>query len=124
MRARLLEILGIARGTSNEGAGLSLREAMTRARYGEVRATLGAADLLPLLEADPGLTSDWLLYAENKRTSAGWYLLLAAEIGREGDDGSRRRFASLEQAVAEYVVLELNYWADRRAGCRHEGQPR
>jgi len=64
-----------------------------------------------LLKADLGLLEEWLAYSEDKRTTGGWYLLRSGEIGRVGDPDSRKFFECLEQAVADYVVRELDFWA-------------
>jgi len=111
VRPDLLDVLRIGHETSMRGAGLSIREALRRARYGERRPSFGAADLRPLLEAEPGLSEVWFAYSEDKRTSGGWYILRSGEIGRIEDPEGRRQFASPEEAVAEYVVRELDFWA-------------
>jgi hypothetical protein len=107
----LLAILRIGHETSMRGAGLSLRDALRRAHYRERRASFGPADLRPLIIAHPELVEVWLAYSEDKRTSGGWYLLRSGEIGQVGDEESHARFESLEEAVAEYVVRELDFWA-------------
>jgi hypothetical protein len=115
MRDRDQELLGILRighETSMRGAGLSLREALRRTQYKDRRASFGSADLLPLVNAHQALSEDWLAYSDDKRTNGGWYLLRSAEIGRVGDPDSRESFEGLEEAVAEYVVRELDFWAD------------
>lgn len=116
-RPELLDVLLIGHETSMRGAGLSMREALRRARYSDRRVSFDAADLRPLLEADPDLSGVWFAYSEDKRTSGGWYILRSGEIGRIEDPESRRQFASPEDAVAEYVVRELDFWAGlERAG--------
>lgn len=110
-RQELLEVLHIAHDTSVKGAGVSLQDALRRARYHERRPSFGAADLRPLLEADPELLDTWFGYSADKRTDGGWYVLASGEIGQVVHPDSRRRFVSPEQAVAEYVVLELDFWA-------------
>jgi hypothetical protein len=110
--ANLLEVLRIAHETSMRGAGLSLREALSRTHYKDRRAAFGADDLRPTLKAHERLAEEWFAYSEDKRTSGGWYLLRSGEIGRVGDPESLMRFDSLEEAVAEYVIRELDFWAD------------
>jgi len=107
----LLEILRIGHETSMRGEGLSLREALTRTHYEDWRSVFGADDLRPVLEARRELCEEWFVYSEDKRTSGGWYLLRSGEIGRVGDPQSKMNFASPEEAVAEYVVRELDFWA-------------
>jgi hypothetical protein len=116
-RPELLDVLRIGQETSMRGAGLSMREALLRARYSDRRPSFDAADLRPLLEADPELSEAWFAYSEDKRTKGGWYILRSGEIGRVDDPEARRQCASLEDAVAEYVVRELDFWAGlERAG--------
>jgi len=116
-RAELLDVLRIGHEASMRGVGLSMREALRRARYSDRRSSFDAADLLPLLEAAPELSEAWFAYSEDKRTNGGWYILRSGEIGRVEAPEARRHFASPEEAVAEYVVRELDFWAGlERAG--------
>lgn len=108
----LLGILRMGHATSSRGSGLSLREALRRTQYKERRADFGPGDLRPLLSAHRELWEDWFAYSEDKRTGGGWYLLRSGEIGRIGYPDTRRSFECLEEAVAEYVVRELDFWAD------------
>ena len=113
----LLDILRIGHATSMRGAGLSLRDALQRTRYSDRRARFGSRELYRLVKANPTLSEEWFAYSEDKRTTGGWYLLRSGEIGRVGVPGSRRSFRSVEEAVAEYVVQELDFWANLgRAG--------
>jgi hypothetical protein len=68
------------------------------------------------LRAQPALVQDWRRFSDDKRTSAGWYLL---EDGTIGCPGSREeiRFPTLEEATAAFVVREL----DHAAGLWWEG---
>lgn len=109
--ADLLAILRVGHDTSMRGAGLSLREALRRTRYADRRPTLGPADLYSLLLEHPELSETWLAYSEDKRTSGGWYLLRSRELGQFGRPETHKHFDSLEKAVAEYVVRELDFWA-------------
>lgn len=117
MRARppgnedLLAILRVGHETSTRGTGLSLIEALRQVHYADRRASFGPADLSPLIIAHPELLESWFAYSEDKRTSSGWYLSRSGEIGRVSDSESHARFESLEEAVAEYVVRELDFWA-------------
>ena len=106
----LLDILRIGHETSLRGGGISLREALSRTKYKERRSGFGAGDLRPVLAAHRELTEEWCAYSEDKRTSGGWFLLRSAVIGRVGDPDSQTRFDSMEEAVAEYVVQELDFW--------------
>ena len=109
--ADLLAILRIGHETSVRGAGRSLREALACTHYTDRRSALEPEDLLPLIRTRREFAEEWLAYSEDKRTSGGWYLLRSGEIGRIGDPGSQVRYDSLEEAVAAYVVRELDFWA-------------
>jgi hypothetical protein len=108
----LLIILRIAHDTSMRGAGVSLRDALSLTAYRELRPQFGESDLLPYLRDHPALIEDWLLYSYDKRTDGGWYLLQDGTIGEIGRIAQATRFPSLEQAVAAYVVRELDFWAN------------
>ncbi|HEV8573409.1 MAG TPA: hypothetical protein VGR43_01745 [Dehalococcoidia bacterium] len=116
--AKLLAILRVGHETSfGANPGISLREALTRTKYRELRPSFGPEDLLPLIRANPALAEEWVAYSEGKRTTGGWYLSERGEIGRIGRvfaPKSRMRFDSLEEGVAEYVVRELDFWAGLR----------
>jgi hypothetical protein len=108
----LLAILRIGHDTSIRGAGLSIGDAVSRTRYRELRALFGESDLLSHLRDRPALIEEWLLYSEDKRTDGGWYLLRDGTIGQVRRPGEKIRYSSLEQAVAAYVVHELDFWAN------------
>lgn len=110
-KTRLQAILGIAHATSIGGAGLSLREALRVTGYADHRASFAAADLQPIIAAQPVLVEQWLSYSEDKRTTGGWYITRDGEIGRVLQPTTRRTFSTIQDAVAEYVVLELDFWA-------------
>lgn len=107
----LLAILRIGHETSMRGAGLSLRDALLRTRYSELRPSFGESDLLLYLRECPSLLDEWVLYSEDKRTDGGWYLLQDGTIGKSRPPGEKIQFPSLEQAVAAYVLRELDFWA-------------
>lgn len=109
--SRLLSILRIGHDTSMRGAGLSLREALVRTHYATLRSTFDPRDLIPLIKRNPTLIDQWVAYSEDKRTSGGWYLTERGEIGTLDDPDHQMRFDSMEEAVAEYVVRELDHWA-------------
>lgn len=93
------------------GEGVSLRVAMQRARYSELRTSFNPSDLIPLIERDPLVAEKWLAYSEDKRTSGGWYITGEAELGQVLRPESIVRLSSLPEAVAHYVVRELDFWA-------------
>lgn len=107
----LLGILRIGHDTSLRGVGLSLRDALSKARYAEIRPHFEESDLLPYLRDQPALLHEWRLYSEDKRTGGGWYLLENGTIGQLRPQ-SEIRYPSLEEAVAAYVVRELDFWAN------------
>ena len=110
--ALLLPILRIGHNTSMRGAGVSLRDALKTTGYTEHRPIFSAADLLPIIGRDPSLVEEWMSYSENKRTDGGWYILRDGTIGRIGNPATKRQFEPIHRAVAEYVILELDFWAD------------
>jgi hypothetical protein len=108
----LLPILRIGHNTSMRGAGVSLRDALKTTGYTEHRPNFSSADLLPILGRDPSLVEEWMSYSEDKRTDGGWYILRDGTVGRVGKPTAKRRFDSIDCAVAEYVILELDFWAN------------
>jgi hypothetical protein len=109
--ADVLKILRIGHEVSIRGSGISLREALARTRYSELRPRFGFADLIRLVEADPELVPQWIAYSEGKRTIGGWYLLQSCEIGRVNHPESKQHFSTIDEAVAEYVLRELDFWS-------------
>jgi hypothetical protein len=112
----VLAILEIGRETTGRDAGLSLHEALSHTRYREVRPLLNESNLLAVLKDRPALVEDWLAYSEDKRTSGGWYVLRSGVIGQVGRPLSTITFSSIAEAVAAYVVRELDFWAGVSAG--------
>jgi hypothetical protein len=112
--AKLLDILKIGHDTSMRGEGISLCEALKRTHYKELRKTFGPNDLIAIVKAHPEISNEWIMYSEDKRTSGGWYLHEKQEIGQIDDPGSRKKFNSIEEAVSEYVVRELDFWASQK----------
>jgi hypothetical protein len=109
---QLLKILRIGHDTSMRGAGLSLRDALRLTRYRELREGFQESDLLPLLKAHPAVVEEWLAYSEDKRTSGGWYVLRDGQMGQVDAPAALTQFPSIEEAVAAYVVRELDFWAN------------
>jgi hypothetical protein len=108
---RLAKILDIGHDTSMRGAGISLREALAVTGYAEYRSSFTAVDLVPIIAAHPELIEQWLSYSEDRRTDGGWYIKRDGTVGRVLQSGTERQFATIPYAVAEYVVLELDFWA-------------
>ena len=112
----LRSILEVARVTSEPGGGKSIADALQRSGFVEHRASLTPADFKPLLEEDSGIAESWCQFSEDKRTSGGWYILQDSfEIGSLEDESTRMQFDSLAEAVAAYVVAELDFWASVNA---------
>ena len=112
---RMLNILRIGHDCSKRGAGISLRDALTRTNYSNVRNEFDAHDLLPFLKADRDLVEQWVMYSEDKRTSGGWWIIKeTCEVGCIGFPEKTQRFESLDHAVAEFVVRELDFWSRLR----------
>jgi len=106
----LLNILQIGHDASIRGVGLSLRDAIAQSGYKALRPSFTAADLVPLLQENRHFVQQWLDYSGDKRTNGGWYLLGSGQIG-EAATNSTMRFPSMELAVANYVIRELDFWA-------------
>ena len=109
----LLAILRIGHDMSMGGEGISLRDALARTRYRALRAKIAPAHVLRLVKSNPALVREWLDYSADKRTDGGWYLTAAGEVGTLRGGG--RKFRSLEEATAEFVLRELDFWASLRA---------
>jgi hypothetical protein len=112
----LLEILSVGHITSiRSDEGYSLRDALSRVNYSALRSQLEPGVVLRALKQNPSLVDQWVRYCEDKRTSGGWYILpKQCEIGRLGVPESVLHFARLDEAVAEYVLRELDFWAGLR----------
>jgi hypothetical protein len=111
--AHIKAILRIARDVSPEGEGIAINEAVKRVSIG-YRTTFKADDLRPFIEEQPTLIDEWLRYSENKRTREGWYVLRNGEVGRALHPQSRLIYASIQEAVAEFVLREFDYWVFER----------
>ena len=109
-QSALLKILSVGHDASIRGVGLSLKQAIEISRYLELRPSFSAEDLVPLVKAKPELVEVWLLYARDKRTDGGWYLVDSGEIGRVSG-GQTFRYRTLHSAVAHYAVRELDFWS-------------
>jgi hypothetical protein len=111
-RAANVSVLGVGHLTSiRSEAGLSLRDALAQVGYGNVRKDLNVEELKGLIAQQPNLIEEWDLYSADKRTTGGWYLNAARrEIGQIECAESVEQFATPEEAVAEYVLRELDFW--------------
>lgn len=109
-----MAILRIAHDTSPRGKGLSMKDALARTGYAAYRANFTVEDVQALITAHPSLLEEWLAYSEDKRTDGGWYVLRDAEIGQIRKPSSQRSYATIEEAVAQFVVRELDFFAGVR----------
>jgi hypothetical protein len=109
--ALLLRILGIGHASSMGGDGISMREALQITGYAEHRPGVTAAELRRLVVNHPELIEQWLSYSEDKRTDGGWYIRRDGKIGRVQKPGTESQYAIIQDAVSEYVVQELDFWA-------------
>ena len=112
---RLIAILRIAQQLAARGGAASLEESLAHAGYAAHRPNFEVADVRALLKAHPLLLEQWLAYAEDKRTDQGWYVLRDGEIGQVTRPSAQRSYATIDEAVAEFIVRELDYWAERNA---------
>jgi hypothetical protein len=109
---QLFGILRIARDTSFRGEGISMKEALKRSSFDELRNAFGPQDLVPMLSVNPELMQDWLRFCQDKRTRGGCCVFENSfEVGVLGSSEFTVRFDSLEAAVADFVVCELDYWS-------------
>ena len=105
----LLAILHIGRDTSCRGEGISLRDAILRSDYKRLRQGFGSAELVPLIQANPELAKQWVMLCEDKRTNGGfWINENSFEVGTLDHHQPTVQFASLEEAVADFIVKELD----------------
>lgn len=106
----LTEILDVGIDTSMHGEGISLREALHRVDYKNSRRRLQSSDLLQIIKKDQHYIDDWIGYSEDKRTSGGWWIIEHPPGIGYLKTGERISFSSIEEAVAEYVIRELDFW--------------
>jgi hypothetical protein len=110
---RIMEVLRIPLYTQGRG-GISLVDALRRTDYVAVRKEFTAGDLVPLLKANPELVTEWTGFSENKRCDGWWVIKESCEVGwlgvrRRGLVRKKTlRFETLEEAVAEFIVRELD----------------
>jgi hypothetical protein len=109
---RLMPLLRIAQRLGAGDPEASMRAALRHAGYADSRPGLAAQEVRALLVAHPSLLDAWLAYSQSKQTADGWYVLPDAEIGQLSNPGSQRQFASIQEAVAEFIVRELDHHAD------------
>jgi hypothetical protein len=113
-------ILRIAYETSSRsGNGFSMDEALRRTCYRKLRNGIDFAKILAALHARPQAVHDWVMYSADKRSSGGWTLDADGfRIGRRDHPNANYLFASLPDAVAAFVLHELDYWSGRATESR------
>lgn len=108
---QLLGVLRIGHDTSIGGEGISLRDALSRSRYGQLRKDFGPSDLVPHLRANPELIDQWMTYCDDKRTTGGyWVSDDSFTVGSLEDPDAKAEFGSLDEAMAAFIILELDFW--------------
>jgi hypothetical protein len=68
----ILVDIQIGRATSVRGDGISLREALKRVKYSDIRSSIDSDDVDRLLRENIHLIDAWVMYSGDKRTSSGW----------------------------------------------------
>jgi hypothetical protein len=111
---RLMPFLRIAQRAGGDSAAF-IREALQRSGYAAVRPSFAAQDVRELLALHPPLLEAWLRYSDAKETPDGWYVLRDGEIGQVSNPAAQRQFGSIEEAVAEFILRELDHHAGAAA---------
>lgn len=105
----VLAILSIPNALSSNSNGISLLDAIRETRYVQIRDSLDAEMLAEALRSDRSAVERWIQLSEDKRTSGGWYVLRESrEIGQLSDACSTRTFKTIEDAVANFILNELD----------------
>jgi hypothetical protein len=108
---RLLQILSVAHRTSMRGEGVSLSQALADTEYRAMRSHFDANDLRAVIDSHPELIHQWERYSEDKRTDGGWYLKASDSAIGSLTEPAEIRFGSVADAVANYAIRELDFWA-------------
>lgn len=87
-----------------------MSQALLETDYLSLRKEFCSKDLVPLIQSRKDFINEWIIYSEDKRTSGGYYIMEDGVIGQV-DEPETMRFGSIEEAVAEYIVKELDFWA-------------
>ena len=108
----LIEVLDIGLDTSMRGEGVSLRTALDRVNYSDLRNKFDAALFRRIIKERPYYVEEWLMYSEDKRTDGGWWLDDKTPSIGNLKTGEERKFRTVEEATAEYVIKELDFWSN------------
>jgi hypothetical protein len=120
--AHVATICSIAHDSSGRGAGTSLRDLLKASDYARHRSNLTVATLAEHLVDRPEVVTQWAMYSEDKRTNGGWYFLERGQgwtVGRLGPNAvptDERHYGSAVEACADFILLELDFWASRSHG--------
>lgn len=120
--AHVETVCSIAHDSSGRGAGRSLRDLLEASDYARHRPSLTVATLAEYLADRPEVVTQWSMYSDDKRTSGGWYFLGRGQVwtvGRLGPNAvptDERHYGSAVDACAEFILLELDFWASRSHG--------
>lgn len=98
-----MRILKIGHNASMRGEGISLHEAIQSSNYVNIRKEIGIENLIPLIQENPSVIEEWMMYSEDKRTDGGFALL--REIVE------KEQSAIQHKLTAKYVLKELDFWA-------------
>lgn len=108
----LIEVLDIGLDTSMRGEGVSLRTALDRVNYSDLRNKFDAAIFRRIIKERPYYVEEWLMYSEDKRTDGGWWLEDKIPSIGNLETGEERIFGTVEEATAEYIIRELDFWSN------------
>ena len=107
---RLMPLLRIAQRLDAETRA-TVAPLLERAGYRASGPAFGSGQVRAMLTSHPSLVDQWLAYSEAKEIPEGWYVLRDAEIGQVLRPASQRRFACIEEAVAQFILRELAHHA-------------
>jgi len=94
------------------GEGVSLSQALADTDYRAMRLHFDVHDLRRLVDSNPELLDQWARYSEDKRTAGGWYLKASDSVIGSLAETAQIRFGSVAEAVANYVIRELDFWSN------------
>ena len=113
-RDDLNAILSIGDEATRCEKGETLQAALAKTRYRELRHCFGIADLIPMIRENTSFVQVWIHYSEDKRTSHGFWLdPTSFKVGSMEPGTHAVDHQSIEEAVANYVVQELDFWSSR-----------
>jgi len=96
----------------------SMIQLLNESGYGEHKNSIAQDDIMRCLVSRSDLVEDWEVYSEDKRTSAGWYLLHEESVWTVGyarSGGGREKehkYSSGLEACAVFIINELEQLAE------------